>query len=158
MATIDSQSEAHSGELTVFLFSVMFRRESVKKLCTCETFAMVSAGVKYRFFFNIVLDDYDNLCRSSDIWWWWPLSSRLSCVKNHWCFMIHGCVSTCDCVVHVNRLPPDDGKHQRKIFRTRVCVSTLNCWIGQKVIDVHQTPLAFMHTSRNMYEALHLDK
>lgn len=40
--------------------------------------------------------------------------------------MIHGCVSTCDCVVHVNRLPPDDGKHQRKIFRTRVCVSTLN--------------------------------
>lgn len=28
--------------------------------------------------------------------------SRLLCVKNHWCFMIHGCVSTCDCVVHVN--------------------------------------------------------
>lgn len=69
--------------------------------------------------------------------------------------MIHGCVSTCDCVVHVKGLPPDIGRHQRKIFCTRVCVSTLNRGIEQKVINVHQTPLAFMHTSRNMNDALH---
>lgn len=74
-AAIVSQSVAHSGELTVFyfvlFFSVMFRRESVKKPCTCETFATVSAGVKYRFlvFFSILFLMTDNLCGSSDIWW-----------------------------------------------------------------------------------------
>lgn len=88
-ATIHLQSMAHSGELTVFLFfSVMFRRESVKKLCTCETFAMVSTGSEYRFFFYfsfsilflmtmitfvaVLIFGGDGLSRS-----------RLLCVKNH---------------------------------------------------------------------------
>lgn len=108
---VSSFSVKGSGEVTVF-FSVMLRCESVKKLCTCVKHLQRFQLKANMFFFpfNIVLDDYDILLSQSYIWWWWPLNWRLLYVKNNKCFMIHGCVSYCDCVVHVNGLPHDTGK------------------------------------------------